>query len=592
MPHTAIIQIDFQSYWLAGTGAGLGRTADVKAYRVEGWPAIPMTQVKGSLRETADHLASCGVLYKSHVAQFEKIFGDDDIEAGAGFDGDALVPHRLRKGIIPETLFTRVPSTQISASGVAVDRSLRAIEVVRPVRLEGIIDWPEEEDFFGVLDLICKATLVVGKLKTNGYGSAILSCQRAEDMSRGEQGGTDAEPQRVQGTAKDQWRQRLHVFLTARQNMQFGRQPGTDGIQRTLSHPSGASLLGWCAQEYSQFDDKTKVFHSGAVQFGPVLPAITGAEVIPVPKTFSAPKDSGAMPFNEHGEMNRKLVRHGRPDTEENTKGKVTQFQPLKKELMTADLRLVQTKLGARVRTAIDDRRAAENKLFTTEHVEAIDKTFHSTIEFNEGVTSGDKTRIADLLSRSGIRLGRDKRTGGGGLFDGAVLWEDSEINETDTTIKHQQVSVLCLSDLAATDRFGLPALLPAAETLGLGHATLLRDRSVISHRRYAPWNGLFRCPVEERMVIEAGSVLTYRLKDGEDIRVETRQTIGQHQETGLGRIWIAPWFLETHEIADPPIANFIDAPKIPQRKHWAPVSTNGDSDWLLAMARYSGVDQ
>jgi hypothetical protein len=551
-----------------------------------------MTQVKGSLRETATFLSSSSLLNETHVAQVEKIFGDDGIEAGTGFDGDALVPHRLRKGIIPETLFTRVPSTQISESGVAVDRSLRAIEVVRPVRLEGIIDWSEEEDFFEVLDLICKATLFVGKLKTNGYGNAMLSCQRAEDTSRGELGGADAEPSRIQGSAKDQCRQRLHVFLTARQNMQFGRQPGTDGIQRTLSHPSGASLLGWCAQEYSQFDDKTKVFHSGAVQFGPVLPAIPGAEVIPVPKTFVAPKDSGTMPFNDHGEMNRKLVRHGRPDTEENNKGKVTQFQPLKMELMTTDLRLVHTKLGTRVRTAIDDRRAAENKLFTTEHVEAVDKTFHSIIEFNDCVTQCDKIRIADLLSRSGIRLGRDKKTGGGGLFDGVVLWDDAETNETDMTIKDQQVSVLCLSDLAATDQFGMPALLPAAETLGLGSATLLRDRSIISHRRYAPWNGVFKCPVEERMVIEAGSVLTYRLNDGEDLCVATRQTIGQHQETGLGRIWLAPWFLKSHEIDNPPIVNFIDAPKIPQRKGWVPVSTNGDSEWLLAMERYSGAGQ
>lgn len=578
MTRRAVIRIDFQSYWLAGTGAGLGRTADVNAYRVDDWPAIPMTQVKGTLRETAEYLCASGAFGEE---QFDTIFGNDNIEASVGFDGDAVVPQRLRTGIDPAMLFTRIPSTQVSETGIAVDRSLRAIEVARPVRLEGTINWSEEDDFVEALDLICKATLAVGKLKTGGYGDAILSCQWAQEPS-------EPAPPRIHGAAKDQCRQSLRVFLTARQNMQFGRQPGTEGVQRTLSHPTGASLLGWCARKYSEFDDKTAVFHSGAVRFGAALPAVASGEVIPIPKTFAAPKDSGGAPFDQDGQIDRNLVRHGRPDYADCVDDDSSvQFEPVKRELMTTGLRLVQTKLGARVRTAVKNRRAAEGKLFTAQHIEAIDETFMAVIEFGDSVTEKDKTRIADCLSQSGIRLGRDKRTGGGGLFDGAVRWEDAGNVETVPLAAGQRFAVLCLSDLAATDQFGLPAPVPAPETMGIRSATLLRDRSIITYRRYAPWNALFECPIEERTVIEAGSVLTYRVNEGEDISVETRQTIGQHQETGLGRIWIEPWFLKSHEIDAPPVTNGTGTPRAPERVEWAATSADGDDDWISAMARY-----
>lgn len=51
----AVLTLSFRSSWLSGTGGGRGRHRDAA-----GLPAMPMSQVKGTLRETAERLAAGG----------------------------------------------------------------------------------------------------------------------------------------------------------------------------------------------------------------------------------------------------------------------------------------------------------------------------------------------------------------------------------------------------------------------------------------------------------------------------------------------------------------------------------------------------
>lgn len=74
-PMRARIVIDFRSYWFAGTGGGAGRQSDVRCYRDQrGLPAMPMSQVKGTLRESAERLSAAGSALVTDE-RIERLFG-------------------------------------------------------------------------------------------------------------------------------------------------------------------------------------------------------------------------------------------------------------------------------------------------------------------------------------------------------------------------------------------------------------------------------------------------------------------------------------------------------------------------------------
>ncbi len=64
--------------------------------------------------------------------------------------------------------------------------------------------------------------------------------------------------------------------------------------------------------------------------------------------------------------------------------------------------------------------------------------------------------------------------------------------------------------------------------------------------RRYAPWNGFLRSREQERAVIQAGSVLQYKVTNIDPTKLP--KVIGQYQEAGLGRIWINPKLLSAYK--------------------------------------------
>ena len=72
----------------------------------------------------------------------------------------------------------------IDARGVADDRTLRAVEAVVPVILEGTVNWinavDPDYDWVRLLDMACGATLAFGKLKADGYGRAIAAVAAPE----------------------------------------------------------------------------------------------------------------------------------------------------------------------------------------------------------------------------------------------------------------------------------------------------------------------------------------------------------------------------------------------------------------------------
>lgn len=186
---TAKLKIQFHSYWLAGTGTARGRDVDAVCYRDrEGFPAMPMTQVKGQLRETAERLAKMGSAGWSPDL-VERLFGYRSAGApevtdrkhrtsALAFRGEARLADSARAAMGPDErtkLFRRLAATKINPLGVAEDKTLRAIEAAVPLELFGFVEVVGETppDWELLIDAACAATTVFGKLKNDGYGRAI-----------------------------------------------------------------------------------------------------------------------------------------------------------------------------------------------------------------------------------------------------------------------------------------------------------------------------------------------------------------------------------------------------------------------------------
>lgn len=190
-PREAVISIQFTGYWLAGTGAARGHAADTFAYRDRlGHPAMPMSQIKGQLKETAARLAFAGAGgWNPDV--WGRLFGavlDDEstIRASVDFGGDARIAPGLREHLKREPdnlgrLFSMISSTSINQFGVAADMTLRTVEAVAPLSLFGRVRWigtaDPDPDWVALLDTACAATLAFGKQKADGFGRAIAKAE-------------------------------------------------------------------------------------------------------------------------------------------------------------------------------------------------------------------------------------------------------------------------------------------------------------------------------------------------------------------------------------------------------------------------------
>ncbi len=185
MTREATITIAFTDWWLSGTGrAGSGDVDAVPHCDRFGCPALPMTQIKGQLRESAERLAAdrAGGWTGDLV---EKLFGHQ-LPAALAFRGDATLDTATARWFARyrdarDQLTRRRAATRIDAFGVADDDTLRWVEAAVPLELTGSVIWIGGGDplpgWVDLIDQACAATLAFGKLKTDGYGRAIATCR-------------------------------------------------------------------------------------------------------------------------------------------------------------------------------------------------------------------------------------------------------------------------------------------------------------------------------------------------------------------------------------------------------------------------------
>lgn len=143
-------RIKFYSDWHCGSGLSAGADSDSLVIKDgDKLPFIPGKTMKGLIRESVEEIQGFEKtdlgLIKIFGAESEKNTG----EQGVCFFTNVCLKNDLKDVIVDEKLqeymYRDIASTSIDDKGVAVDHSLRKMEVTIPCELEGeIFDVPDD----------------------------------------------------------------------------------------------------------------------------------------------------------------------------------------------------------------------------------------------------------------------------------------------------------------------------------------------------------------------------------------------------------------------------------------------------------------
>lgn len=189
-----IYKVEFFTDWHCGSGLSAGAYVDALVVKdSDGLPYLPGKTVKGLLREAAEDIAALrsgdnDELRESRIAEIRKAFGhfdgNDDSGHGAlrgtAYFTNAVIPSIERQAITADALqpyiYRTVSSTAIGDDGIAVDKSLRRMEVTAPCALEGkILNLPDGEDFREIITDAMRYLKRLGQNRNRGLGRCSFS---------------------------------------------------------------------------------------------------------------------------------------------------------------------------------------------------------------------------------------------------------------------------------------------------------------------------------------------------------------------------------------------------------------------------------
>jgi hypothetical protein len=548
--------ISFRSEWLASTGGtGSGDLDDVVQRGPDGLPALPMSSLRGVLRESAQRLADAGAGGWSQDTvrtlfgkRSSETSGEKQQDPGALlFPGDARLDFSERNAFkaagheVRSSLFIRLQSTAIDPkTGTAAARTLRAAETAVPMMLQGgiLLDRSRveafgetanvvPEDWVTLLDIAAAWILALGKGKADGLGRVMVRIEHATAEAE--------EPPDDLKTSAFQSR-RLIVGLTQTEKAAFSERSATEGAHETRLCVPGSALLGWAAREYAKYTTPDLIFHSSAVRFGDGRPVTRDGEVLwRMPGVIRAPKgvksdDSARLDLT-------KVVLRELPNDS-------AQFEKVEAKLVTNSGRMSELRAPVALRTAMLDGRPQTGLLFGYKSLLATPDEcvrYVAVIEADDAaINDADWGKLRGAFDGTDLLLGRAAGAGQGGCFRSELV-NDVAVYNPPPPPKAGRVVVWALSDLALLNPHGDPDLAPGPEALDLcatGKGRLIAKESAITTRRYAPWRAHLAARDVEHCVIEAGSVLVFK------IDVPSRAwpaVVGLHRELGLGRIAINP---------------------------------------------------
>jgi len=138
------IIIEFFTYWHCGSGTSGGSRVDaLVAKDKNGLPYIPGKTLKGHIREMAESLGDCKFLnlcFGGTADENEPCYKIEDKEKeGVCYFSNAVLKESVNKDLT-SYLYKTISATKIDDKGLAVDKSLREIEVTVPLTLHATIE--------------------------------------------------------------------------------------------------------------------------------------------------------------------------------------------------------------------------------------------------------------------------------------------------------------------------------------------------------------------------------------------------------------------------------------------------------------------
>jgi len=542
------IRIEFEHYWHCSTGeAGQDDVDLLPVTEPCGLPFVPGRTLRGRLRQSGR---------ESGLAEdvAGELFGKEE-NYDSGGEGALQITSAVMTGEFAQAcrrffdargvqrpeigaLFADISSTAMQ-NGVARRHSLRRVRYVVPVTVEAEYEVPGEKEYKALLDCV-DVLQAIGKGKHDGFGWCRAKCEPsgASDSSAGNDQ-THVEPGRQSAEA-------VTVTFTLLDDTVLSAGNATVGAHRTLDYIPGSALLGASAAELFRSlpaADVAAMLAQGKIRFGNAYPVHGEEHGIPVPFAWhriNSGRDDSLTVLN--------LAREQVVSTDP-----VQQIRRGYYVEDTAGSSIHRVRTTHKLKTAVSEKLSdyeisREGQLFGYEAISAGQK-FRATIEVDpEFDTAPEVLRLLRSVFGVGrIRLGRSKGTEYGRV---ECRVEATAATAASFTVPaDKEIFILALSDLALTDEYGYPKLVPEPRDFGdnFKHWKTSKRRSFLRHRRYALWNLKRRGPDLERQVICKGSVIVLsppeRREAGSKCEMPVR--IGAGQAEGLGQLLINPAFLQ-----------------------------------------------
>jgi len=168
-------EIKFLDYWHVGSGLSAGAKLDALVLKdSDNLPFVGGKTIKGLVREMAELLED-----ETFV---DACFGHEGIGMGSVYFSNATLSKTVSAQIIShklqDNLYDEVASTTIDTEGMAIDGSLREIEVTVPVTLVGEIDDISKEHT-GKMTQALKMIKRMGLNRNRGLGRCEITVEVA-----------------------------------------------------------------------------------------------------------------------------------------------------------------------------------------------------------------------------------------------------------------------------------------------------------------------------------------------------------------------------------------------------------------------------
>jgi len=180
--------ITFHTYWHCGSGLAAGAATDALVIKDKyGMPFVPGKTIKGLVREALNILAT------DKADNWVHVFGKEGDMRSESFFTNAVMDEKEHDFIVSANatsyMYRLIASTAIDDNGIAVDNSLRSIQVTVPCTLTGEIQ-NVPDDMIEPLSNALKYIKRLGQWRNRGLGRCTITVSEICDnqvMKGGEQ---------------------------------------------------------------------------------------------------------------------------------------------------------------------------------------------------------------------------------------------------------------------------------------------------------------------------------------------------------------------------------------------------------------------